>query len=29
LESDLESQRHVAQQWNWICDELGLLQAVR
>ncbi len=25
LESDLESQRHIAQQWNWICDELGFL----
>jgi chromosomal replication initiation ATPase DnaA len=23
LESDLTEKRHLAQQWNWICDELG------
>lgn len=24
LESDLKSQRHILQQWNWICDEMGM-----
>jgi chromosomal replication initiation ATPase DnaA len=23
LEKDIESKRHITQQWNWLCDELG------
>lgn len=29
LENDLVSKRHVTQQWNWICDELGYNSQVR
>lgn len=29
IEGDLEKKRHIAQQWNWLCDELGVSVAVR
>jgi predicted transcriptional regulator len=29
LEEDIEKQRHIAKQWNWLCDELGIATSLR